>query len=365
MSSAITYLTPKVRLRANLAILANTTVRRVTFSGKRVSGVEIDGPEPRMVRGANVISCAGAIQSPILLQRSGIGPADMLSAAGIDVVADRKGVGRNLQNHPFLDITTHLHRRARARNALYPPSMVTARFASECPGAPPADLVLNLFERVSLTLARDPLARHFANFMLLLNKAYSEGTVAIDPAKPFGDIKVKTNILGDVRDRDRMIAGFRRVALLTQSAHFKGLVSEAFVLKPHWTMMALMQGTWRSQIVSDLGALALESPGVIRRFILRNAVAPIETLLNNATALENHVMSNTQIGGHPAGTCRLGDAARDTTVVDSRCRVVGVDGLRVVDASIFPTLMRAGPNLPVMTAAEKAATMIQEDARGA
>src|SRR4051812_24911249 len=105
-----------------------------------------------------------------------------------------------------MDVTAHLHRRARISDYSRPSALVVVRMSSGYPNCPPADLLLNLWERVPLTLARDPLARHFSNFMLILNKAFSAGSVALDPTDPFGAVKLHTNILGEPRDRARMIA---------------------------------------------------------------------------------------------------------------------------------------------------------------
>ena len=362
-SSASAYLTAEVRARPNFTLLANRPVRRVLFEGKSASGVELEGSPAQAVRGANVILCAGGILSAVLLQRSGVGAADLLIEAGIPVVANRPGVGTNLQNHPFVDVTVHLRRRARSKGPMRPPSMVTARFSSGRPDCPGADLVLNLFERVPGPLKHDPLGRHLANFMLLLNKAYSSGTVSIDPADPWRGIQANANLLADPRDLDRLAAGYKRVARMALSPHFQGLITDVVALKPHWAIMTLMSGGWKAQLLSGLGALGLDMPAPLRRRFLRDATMPVEPLLADDDTIRSYVAAAVQAGAHHSGTCRMGDPANDTTVVDSRCRVVGVEGLRVVDASIFPSLMRAGPNIPVMMCAEKAAAMIKEDAR--
>jgi 5-(hydroxymethyl)furfural/furfural oxidase len=362
-SSASEYLTAQVRARPNLTLLANRPVRRVLFDGTKARGVELEGSPPEAVRGANVVLCSGGLLSPVLLQRSGIGAADLLIEAGIPVIANRPGVGTNLQNHPFVDVTAHLHRRARSKGHMRPPSMVTARFSSGRPDCPGADLVLNLFERVPGPLKHDPLGRHLANFMLLLNKAYSSGTVAVDPANPWRGINANANLLADERDLDRLAAGYKRVARIALGEDFRGLISDVVALKPHWAIMTLMSGGWKAQLLSGVGAIGLDMPAPIRRRFLREATMPVEPLLADDETLRSYVKAAVQTGAHHSGTCRMGDPAQTSTVVDSRCRVVGVDGLRVVDASIFPSLMRAGPNIPVMMAAEKAAVMIKEDAR--
>jgi 5-(hydroxymethyl)furfural/furfural oxidase len=224
-------------------------------------------------------------------------------------------------------------------------------------------MIINLWERLPGPLLRDPLLGQFAEFMLILNKSYSEGTVAIDPAQPFGAPIIKTNLLSDIRDRERMIDGVRTLADLTYSHEFDGLITDRFVLTPNRLVLTLMQDTLRARLLSELGSVAMDGPGILRRFLLKNAGVPLKAITATAATLEHYVLTQTTPGGHPTGTCRLGDSAQDDTVVDSRCRVIGVDGVRVADASIFPTPMRAGTNLPVMMAAEKAATMILEDAR--
>ncbi|HEY1982343.1 MAG TPA: GMC family oxidoreductase N-terminal domain-containing protein, partial [Xanthobacteraceae bacterium] len=113
-SAAICYLDAGVRARKNLTIAPATTVAGLLFDGKRVVGVcaLIDG-QPHELRAADIILCAGAIYSPALLMRAGVGPAADLKARGIPVIADLPGIGRNLQNHALLFIAAHLRRGAR------------------------------------------------------------------------------------------------------------------------------------------------------------------------------------------------------------------------------------------------------------
>ncbi|MEG3125907.1 GMC family oxidoreductase [Sphingomonas sp. GB1N7] len=137
MSAAVAYLTPEVRARENLAILANTAVKRLTFEQGRVTGVDLADPAGSHLQASQVIVSAGAIHSPALLMRSGVGPAHRMAEAGIELVADRPGVGQNLQNHPMVRISVHLKRQGRRRQAVREPALMAARFSSGLPDCPP------------------------------------------------------------------------------------------------------------------------------------------------------------------------------------------------------------------------------------
>lgn len=363
-SAAAGYLTAKVRARSNLAIIANATVKRILFAANAATGVELLEPPNRIVRGANVVVCSGALHSPAVLQRSGIGPGELLASAAIPLVATRDGVGRRLQNHPTINaVTAHLTRRARATGRAQAPALMLVRYSSQVPGCPPADMLINLWERVPGPAARDPLLRHFANFMLILNKSYSEGAVTINPERPYETPTIRFNLLSDQRDRQRMIEGVRMIAALTRSSAFDGLITDRLALNPGPMMLLMMQTSWQSRLIGEAGALALELPGALRQRLLRIAGIATDPLITDDDALEHYVLASTLAGGHPTGTCRMGDPKSSSTVIDSRCRVIGVEGVRVADASIFPTPLRAGTNLPAMMAGEKASAMILEDAK--
>jgi 5-(hydroxymethyl)furfural/furfural oxidase len=361
MSTAVAYLTAQVRSRRNLVILTDSMAKRVTFDGVRATGVElVEAPGLRVV-GANVIISCGGVHSPTLLLRSGIGPGEQLMRAGISPIALRPGVGRNLQNHPMVHFGAHLTPRARSRGAARAPCLMVARLSSGLPDCPPADLILNLYERPLGGLLRDPLGRHFGDFMMILNKGFSSGDISLNPTDPMAPPRVRSGILSDPRDRRRMVEGFRRMAKLTQRPEFSGLIDYAFAMNPSPFVFSLLQDDMKARLLSELGAIAMSGPGVVRRWLLAGAGTPIKDLLADPEALEQHVVSQTHPGAHVGGTCRMGDPQAPETVVDSACRVVGVEGLRIVDASIFPTLMRAGPMVPVMMAGEHAAALIRAE----
>jgi 5-(hydroxymethyl)furfural/furfural oxidase len=225
-------------------------------------------------------------------------------------------------------------------------------------------MLINLWDRAFL-LGWDPLGRQIANFMVLVNKAYSAGLVTLDPANPGGAPRVQCNLLSDPRDLQRMVDGFRFVCDVMKHPNLSKLINDVFLALPNPSNAILFQKSARAKLYGFGASLALGGPSPLRRAILKGGVTPAEDVLRVPSETDSIIANNAIPGGHVSGTCRMGDPADPGSVTDSRCRVIGIEGIRVVDASIFPTLMRAGTNLPVIMAAEKAADMILEDRRAA
>ena len=358
MSSARGYLTAEVRARRNLKILPNTEVDKILFENGRVVGVAIraDGGVRRISAREVIVSC-GAIHSPALLQRSGVGPGAALQNLGVAVQADRPGVGQNLSNHPMMSINAHLRHAGRAANTQAPPCMMVSRYSSGLADCPPTDMILNLWERVPSPHVDDPLGRQIADFMFILNKPFSRGQVLAN-ADPAGRPHVSFNMFGDDRDLARMIQAFRHGVALLSAPGVKPLVNSVFLLKLTPLLFAYLEDSAKGRLLSRLGGLTVGASDRLGAALLRRWTVPLDTLPSDGDELAGLVRSITIASGHPSGTCRLGRRDDPQAVVDSRGRVIGVDGLRVADASIFPTLMAAGTNLPTMMAAEKVASHI-------
>ena len=149
-TTARCYLTAAVRRRSNLAILADTQVTALRFDGLRASGAVVrQGGVSRPIAARQVILCAGALHSPALLLRAGIGPAAELQALGITPLVDRRGVGRDLQNHPYLQFAITLPPRSRMRPDLRHFAITGVRLSSGIEGCPEADLLVYAIGRVS------------------------------------------------------------------------------------------------------------------------------------------------------------------------------------------------------------------------
>ena len=361
LSTAAAYLTADVRKRPNLRIMAQAEVSSLLVEGRRVVGATLEAAgQTQSIRAGQTIVSAGALQSPGLLLRAGIGPGADLQAAGVSVVADRPGVGANLNNHVNMFFSVHIKRSARAKAHVAASGPMLLRYSSGVPGCPETDMLLNVWERSPNSLSWDPLFHQIASFFPTVNKTFSRGSVRLNPSR---EAEIRFNILSDVRDMDRMVDSVKFLRDLLADPAVAPLVGAAFI--PAFTPFAisLRQNTLKAQVLSVAGALGLSGPRVLRDRLLRDVGEPLDPLLANEEKLRTTVKYGTMPSGHCSGTCAMGDPDQRNTVLDSRCRVVGVDGLRVVDASIFPTVMAAGTNLPVMMAAEKAATMIIEDSK--
>jgi choline dehydrogenase len=345
MSAARTYLHPAMR-RANLRVETGAQVERIRFDGRRARGVEYrrDGvPMTAEARG-EVILAAGAIGSPMLLQRSGIGPGAVLAPLGIGILRDSPAVGRNLQDHLCID---HLYRArhptlnqqlgtwggrlhaglrylAFRRGPLALSVNQAGGFVRSRPDAPAPDLQL-YFSPLSYTRAPpgvralmrpDP----FPGFLLSAQpcRPTSRGFLQITAPDAAAPPRIEPNGLSTAEDIATMLAGSR---LLRRLAAAPSLAAE---------------------IDAEL------EPGP--------AVRSDEELLADIRRRAGTVF-------HPVSTCRMGpDPLQD--VVDAALRVHGVEALRVIDASVFPCVTSGNTNAPTVMVGEKGAALVRESLAG-
>ena len=362
MSTTTAYLTPDVRRRSNLRILTDVQVARISFEGRRAVGVECaEGSWARAIRGSNVILCAGAINSPALLQRSGIGSTASLKQWGISTVRDLPGVGQNLLTHALLSINAHLRPSGRRTSVIGPPCPMIIRFSSNTEGCAPTDMFINVWERLLGSHKQDPLGLQIADLMFQLNKSYSRGDVHINPTSPLAMPRVRFNLLGDPRDRRRVVDGAQFILDLLRHPSVADLVNEVFVTKLTPMNLKMREPTKTAAALCAIASLVIRGPASIRQRFLRDSTVSLGGV--DRAKLEQIVDENVMAAAHSVGTCRMGALSDPQAVTDSRCRVIGIEGLRVIDGSIFPTIMTAGTNLPIMMAAEKAADMIISDSR--
>jgi choline dehydrogenase len=326
-SAARAFLDP-VRERPNLTVITDAYATRIGFAGERASGVEfLHFGEIRDLQAANeVILCAGAYQSPQLLMLSGIGPGDHLRPLGIDVREDLP-VGDNLIDHPTA-LMTYSTTIEGIFGAWTPENL--ALLENEARGP----LSSNLAEAGGFVRARASLDAPDVQFHAGVSM-YVEGGLGVQTGHGhgFGPNVAKPTSRGQVRLRSAMPTAKPRIFSNYLATH-----------EDRETMLAGMQ------VALEIA----EQPAV--RDIRREAVrAPAS---DSEADIWAFVRDTAQTNYHPAGTCAMG------SVVDASLGVLGVDGLRVADASVMPTIIRGNTNAPVIMIAEKAADLIRgRDAR--
>ncbi len=338
-STAVGYLRP-ARKRANLDVRTDAQATRVLFEGTRAVGVEYrQGGALHTVRATReVILAAGALQSPQLLQLSGVGPAALLRQFSIPLVCERPGVGENLQDHLQLrllfrctkPITTNDDLNSWWRSLLIGMKWVFARrgplavginqgglFTRVMPGAATPDIQFH-FATLSADMAgAKPHPFPGFTFSVCQLRPGSRGFVRITSADPLAAPAMQPHYLSTPEDRACAIAAIRYARTLAATAAVAPYVAEEL------------------------------RPGP--------AVQTDDAILHFAREYGATIF-------HPSGTCKMGPASDLLAVVDERLRVHGVTGLRVVDCSIMPTLMSGNTNAPVVMIAEKASDMVLADA---
>ncbi|MGO9082793.1 MAG: GMC family oxidoreductase [Streptosporangiaceae bacterium] len=313
MSSADTHLTG-ARRRSNLTVWGRCHVTRLLLSGQRVVGVEAlrDG-QPCRVAADRVALSAGAINTPVILQRSGIGDGRQLADLGIKPVIDLPGVGHNLIDHPVVAIWTV------ARDSVDHPDGVRHQVMARTT-SPDGSPDLMLFLANNLPTARIPVIGAMLGgqpgiaVSAVLGTPASRGAVQLSDASPDADPVIVLNLAADPADVDRLMSGARQAWSLVRAAPLAGLVREPLV--------------WTDRMMADDA-------------LLRSAVTRFVSPL-----------------WHPVGTARMAPPGDPAAVVDQSCRVYGADGLRVVDASVMPSIPAAPTNLTCVMLAEKVAEWI-------
>ena len=308
MSTAITYL-DACRHRLNVTIRSQVIARRIRFEGKRATGVEVEsGAATFVVAGDEIILAAGAIASPQLLLLSGVGPAPELRSLGIEPVHNLPGVGRSMKNHPSVSIVF----RSQANHQLAsdaPRNQVGLRFTAN--GSSQRNDI-----QVQPTTSY-PESRNAPDIRIgcRLEYPYSEGLLTLSAADVAVQPRLDFRFLTDPRDLPRFRDAVRRSVRIFEHPAFAELLAER--------------------------------------------LSPTDADLADDDALDTWLQQNAGIAGHTSVTCKMGLASDPTAVVDQYCRVHGLDGLRVIDASAMPDIVRANTNATIIMMAEKVADFIR------
>lgn len=356
VSAASAYLTSEVRSRESLTILAETVVHRLLFEGTRCVGVELGtGSERRVVRARHVVLAAGAIQSPTLLLRSGIGPAADLGTGGIPCVVDSVGVGANLQNHPCVYLAAHVKPAARQSEWVRPGFSAQLRFSSGLGGA--GDLQMIVLNKSSW----HGLGRAVTGLGIILSGAESRGRLRLDPRSVDAPPDVNFRMLTEPSDRAKLEAGFAVAGQVMTSTAMREVRHEYFATGYSGVVRAMNTPTLRNKVAAKVIGAGLDGPALVRRSMLRWGISRGSLSEGRLAdpAWRSDVVASQSFGQyHPVGSCSMGPASRSDRVVDEAGHVVGTDGLSVADASIVPQLPRANTNLTVLMVAERCADLL-------
>lgn len=314
------YLEP-ARDCATLTIRGDALVDRVLVEGGRAVGVRyLSGGSVQEERADLVVLSAGAVHSPTVLMRSGIGPADDLRAFGIDVVADLP-VGRGLQDHPMSGVAIPLAEGSAITSPDARHTNVCVRYSSGHPGTGPLDMMLVSMNQNVLSMQRADLRFGAGSIGVWVNQTWSRGSVALTSTDPAAHPEIRESMLSDERDLVRLREAVRALVEMAE----------------HDAVTAIADGS------------------------LDRVNAKLLSVLDDDAGLDDHLLATAADTQHATSTCRMGDPADATTVVDPQCRVLGVEGLRVIDASIFPSVPSSNTNLTAIMAGELMAERLGRD----
>jgi 5-(hydroxymethyl)furfural/furfural oxidase len=354
VSAATGYLGAGVRQRSNLSISAHTNVCNLLFEGDQCVGVRaIVGQQDVEFRGREVIVCGGAIHSPAILLRSGIGPAAHLRQMGIAVRAHVPGVGQGLTDHPSISVGAFVRPQARSSSYSQPMCVLGTRYSSGLAGAPRGDMALTVSTGF----------RHRVVWITAyVNKTLSEsGQVRLASTRWQDEPEVDFNLLKDYRDLTRLATAFRLIATLHDLPAMQAAAADPFPATFSYKIRSVTDVSLTNELKAAIGSRLLDGPAWLRRLLIRKFVMEspdIQQLLRDEEMLEAYLRRVTVGVWHCSCSCRMGSEDDPMAVTDSSGQVRGVHGVRVVDASIFPSIPCANTNFPTMMVAEKIADHI-------
>ncbi len=329
----------KAEKRANLTIRTRTRVAKVTFAGKAATGVVLEDGTKITAR-REVVLCAGAIETPRLLQLSGIGPGAHLQSHGIAVVSDLPGVGENFQDHlestvqgethdPMsllgedkgLKAAKHFLQYLTTRTGLLTSNVVECGGFADVSGMGQPDVQFHVLPFMVGWADREPIERHGIAIGPCFLRPKSRGSVRLRSPDPKERALFDAGSFRDSDDLEVLVRGVRKSIEI------------------------------------------LEAPSLAR--LVKRRALPEPGLEKDAEALRSYVRQTAKTVFHPCGTARMGAEGDPMAVVDTELRVRGVTGLRVADASVMPTLISGNTNAPTMMIAERCARFITGKARAA
>jgi len=334
-STASAYLHPAVaRNKNNVHVVTHAQVERIILDQNRAMGVRYShkGQDEVARCSREIILAGGAVNSPQLLMLSGIGPADHLKSVGIRPLFDLPGVGANLQDHLDASIlqfckTRDTYDTANKLLSLYQywkdkkgpgtsPIAESGGFLSTRPGLSAPDIQLHFLPVMVVDHGRTKMKKNGYSLHVCTLRPESTGTIRLATKDPLAPPLIDANYLAERKDLDTLIAGVKMGREIFAQSGLDPYRADEF------------------------------QPG-----------AAVKT----DAEIEQWIRSHCETIYHPVGTCKIGPDSDAMAVVDSQCRVRGIEGLRVVDASVMPTLVGGNTNAPTIMIAEHVAAWMQGD----
>ena len=330
-SSAMAFLR-EAEKRPNVTVLTESKVARVVFEGRRAVGVALlDGTVHRAAR--EIVLCAGAIATPRLLQLSGIGNGAHLSSLGIEVVSDLPGVGENYQDHLEVPVQAetrqpisilghdkglkavgHMLRYLTSKQGLLASNVVECGGFIDTAGTGQPDVQFHVLPVLIGFVDREPEPGHGFSIGPCYLRPRSRGSIRIASADPTVKVDFDANALADREDVETLMRGVKAAIRILDTPSMQAIVK--------------------------------------RRLLPRPGVE------NDAAALEDYIRQTAKTVFHPAGTAKMGREDDPMAVVTPELKVRGVEGLRVADASVMPTLVSGNTNAPCMMIGARAAAFM-------
>jgi choline dehydrogenase-like flavoprotein len=314
MSTALTYI-DMTRHRLNLTVRSDVHVRRILLEGNRAVGLEVEsGGEKFTIEAEEIILSSGAINSPQLLMLSGIGPSEHLQSLDIPVVQDLPGVGENLRDHPTVFLLYRIDIEQDELNT----SPVQAGMRYTTPGSPyrndmQMSPILRTSEHRPPGVELDDDSRYMG-FSVGLQKAEAAGQLRLQSDDPHDQPLLDYRYLTHAFDTERLRGAVRLCVDIVSRPECKDILLER--------------------------------------------ANPTDADLETDEALDRWLRANVSTQQHSCGTCKMGPSSDPMAVVDQYCKVHGIEGLRVVDASIMPDVVRANTNASTIMIGERAADLI-------
>jgi choline dehydrogenase len=332
-STASAYLRPAVaRNRNNVKVISNALVERIILDDKRAMGLRyvVDGRDEVALCSREIILCGGAVNSPQLLMLSGIGPADHLTSVGLRCLHELPGVGANLQDHLDAAIlqfckTRDTYDTANKLWSLYrywqhkkgpgtSPIAESGGFLSTQSGLSAPDIQLHFLPVLVVDHGRTKMKQNGYSLHVCTLRPESKGTIRLKSKDPNEHPLIDANYLAERKDLDTLIKGVKMGREIFAQSGLDPYRADEFQPGP-----------------------AIKTDAEIEQWVR----AKCETIY------------------HPVGTCKMGPDNDPMAVVDNQCRVRGIEGLRVVDASVMPTLVGGNTNAPTIMIAERVAALMQ------